>query len=98
MNPTNRENKTPAFEARFIVTCNMTISLIFVDLFSLKDVHTLFMLEHLGPLIMASAINERKLQVTDWTRPSRLDVTTTLEKYGSCTCYILSTQILILLA
>lgn len=32
--------KQPAFEARFIVTCNMTISLAFVDLFSLKDVHT----------------------------------------------------------
>lgn len=101
--PTERI-KGPAFKAVFIVMCNMTTCLAFVDLFSLKDVHThththaLFMLEHLGALIIASAIKARRLQVTDWRHPSRLDVITTLEKRGSYTCYILSIQILILQA
>lgn len=37
--PTERI-KGPAFKAVFIVMCNMTTCLAFVDLFSLKDVHT----------------------------------------------------------
>lgn len=50
----------------------MIMSLAFVDFVFLK--------EAFRTVVIASAIKERKLQVTGWTHPSRLAATMPLEK------------------